>query len=65
MEEKELYRMQRHIRLLLNKVDALEATINNHQGEINTDFKVKFEEWYTKFYQEDKELESLNKRLGL
>lgn len=65
MEDKELYRMQRHIRLLLNKVDALEATINNHHGEINTNFKIKFEEWYTKLYQEDKELESLNKRLGL
>ena len=65
MEEKEIYRMQRQIRLLLNKVDALEATISNHKGEINTDYKVKWEEWYNKFYQEDKELELLNKRLGL
>lgn len=61
MEDKEIYKIQRHIQHLAARIRSLQIVMS----EKNPDINIAWDEEYTKQIQDDKILDELEKRLGL
>jgi prefoldin subunit 5 len=49
MEDKDIYEIQRHIQYIANKINALEATLNEINNPLSKEILSKWEKWDSKF----------------